>query len=110
MDLRNRWTVAAAVAAVALVGAGTATGYELARTVNVPPRGSATFLPSYWSCFNRGRVVECHNGDAFPFAELTSIPGRGGITVKVHTLRPPQAGHMTKTYVKGYPVYVFTAL
>jgi hypothetical protein len=109
MNTRNRWMVAAVIAVVALVGAGAATGYELARAVNVPPRGSATFLPSYWSCFNRGRVVECHNGDAFPFAELTSTPGRG-ITVKVHTLRPPQAGHMTKSYVKGYPVYVFTAL
>lgn len=75
----------------------------------MPRGGSATFLPSYWSCFNRGPTVECHNGDAFPFAELTSTPGRGGITVKVHTLRPPQAGRITKTYLKGYPVYVFTA-
>jgi hypothetical protein len=105
---RRRWAVGAATVAVALLGAGGAAGYVLARSVNVPRGGSATFQPSYWSCLNRGRVVECHNGDAFPFAELTSTPGRG-ITVKVHTLRPPQAGHLTKTYVKGYPVYVFTA-
>jgi hypothetical protein len=108
MRLQRRTGVAAAALVVGLVAAAGAGGYTIGRSTDVPRGGSATFLPSNWLCKNYGTRVECFSGDAFPYAELTSTSG-GGITVKVHTLRDPQGGHLTRTYVKNYPVYVFTA-
>jgi hypothetical protein len=108
MRLR-RSAFAAALLAVGLVVAAGAGGYTMGRSVDVPRGGNATFLPSQWRCNNYGSRVECFSGDAFPYAELTTTRG-GGLTVKVHTLRDPQGGHLTRIYVKGFPVYVFTAL
>jgi hypothetical protein len=108
MRLRRRTCIATAALIVGLIGAAGAGGYTLGRLVNVPRGGNATFLPSGWRCNNHGIRVECFSGDAFPYAELTSTRG-GGVTVRVHTLRDPHGGHVTRIYVKGYPVYVFTA-
>jgi hypothetical protein len=72
-------------------------------------RRHATFLQSGGlRCNNYGNRVRCFTGDAYPYAELTDTR-RGGVTVKVHTLRDPQGGTLTRTYVRGYPVYVFSA-
>ena len=109
MRLRRKAAVATVGLVVGLAGAAGAGGYTLGRSVDVPRGGSATFHPSNWFCRNYGSRVECSNGDAFPYAELTTTRS-GGITVRVHTLRDPQGGHLTRIYVRGYPVYVFTAL
>ncbi|MDX6453818.1 MAG: hypothetical protein QOH16_3867 [Gaiellaceae bacterium] len=108
---RGRVRVAASVGALlaALVAAAGAGGYAIARSVDVPRGGNATFLPSQWRCNNLGARVECFSGDAYPFIELTST-SHGGVTVKVHTLRDPQGGGFSRTYAKGFPVYVFSAL
>jgi hypothetical protein len=76
--------------------------------VDVPRGGNAKFAPSAWQCHNYGSRVECFSGDAFPYAELTGTPANG-VTVKVHTLKDPQGGSLRRIYVKGYPVYVFSA-
>jgi hypothetical protein len=95
----------------ALTVAGTAGGFIAGRVVTARP-GDRADLPTrgagVWSCFNHGTYVECGSGDAFPYVELTTSQS-AGVTVKVHTLRGPQGGHVTRTYEKGYPVYVFTA-
>ena len=108
MNLRRRTCVVAAALTVGLAAAAGAGGYAAGRSVDVPRGGTATFRPSQWRCHNYGSRVDCFSGDAYPYAELTSTRG-GGITVKVHTLRDPQGGRMTRVYVKGYPVYVFSA-
>jgi hypothetical protein len=108
MQRPRRGRIAAATLTVALVGVAGAGGYTMGRTVNVPRGGNATFIPSGWRCNNFGIRVSCFSGDAYPYAELTSTRG-GGITVKVHTLRDPQGGTLRRIYVKGYPVYIFTA-
>jgi hypothetical protein len=90
---------------IAAIGAA---GYTMGRSAEVPRGESVTFLPGGWRCNNYGSRVVCISGDAFPRAELTSTRG-GGITVKVRTLRDPQGGRMVRTYVKGNPVYVFSA-
>jgi hypothetical protein len=108
MRLPRRTRIVAAALIVGLIGAAGAGGYTIGRSVNVPRGGNATFFPSGWRCNNYGSRVSCFSGDAYPYAELTSTRGRG-VTVKVHTLRDPQGGSMRRVYVKGYPVYVFTA-
>lgn len=102
-----RYAVLGALVVVLALAAG-AGGYTVRGTINVPRRQTATFLPSYWSCTNYGGRVRCSNGDAFPYADLTSSR-EGGITVKVHRLRPPQSGHLRRVYSGGHVVYVFTA-
>jgi hypothetical protein len=110
MENRRRAAIATVgVALVVLVGAAGAGGYALARSVDVPRGGNATFLPSQWRCNNYGSRIECFSGDAYPYVELTGT-AHGGVTVKVHTLRDPQGGHLTRSYEKGFPVYTFTAL
>lgn len=108
MKVRRRAVIAAAVLLLGMLAAAGAGGYSRARSVDVPRGGSVTFLPSNWGCHNYGVRVECFSGDAIPWVEITTTQP-GGITVKVHTLKDPQGGHLTRTYVKGYPVYVFTA-
>ena len=105
---RRAAAISAGLVAALTLAAGAA-GYAVARAVDVPRGRSATFLPSHWNCRNLGSRVVCQLGDAFPYVTLTRTR-RGGVTVRVHTLRDPQAGHMTRSYVRGYPVYVFTAL
>jgi hypothetical protein len=105
--MSKRTAIVLAVATV-LIGAAGAGGYSIGRAVDVRPGGGAVFLPSHRVCQNFGTRVDCENGDAFPYASLTTTRG-GGITVKVHTLRDPRGGHVTRTYEKGLPVYVFTA-
>jgi hypothetical protein len=83
-------------------------GVDTHRDRHVPRGGNALFVPSYWRCVNFGSRVECTSGDAYPWVELTATTP-GGVTVKVHTLRDPQGGGLKRTYVKGYPVYTFTA-
>jgi len=106
---------------VALIGtltvAGTAAGYVAGRIVTVGRGDRADFRPSAgaWSCFNRAAYVSCASGDARPYVDLTTIACRKvrkpcGIAVKVHILRDPQGGTMTRTLdIHGDPVYVFTA-
>ncbi len=95
-------------AAAGLAVAASAGGYSVARSTDVPRGGIATFQPSFWSCRNLGASIKCQRGDAFPNVTLTSSQ-KGGITVKVHTLRDPQGGRVVRSYEKGYPVYTFTA-
>jgi len=110
MGIGQRAAIASAgLGLVGLVGAAGAGSYVLARSVDVPRGGNATFLPSRWRCNNFGSRVECFSGDAYPYVVLTGT-AQGGITVKVHTLRDPQGGHLTRTYEKGLPVYIFTAM
>jgi hypothetical protein len=92
----------------ALVLAAGAVGYTYGPSVEVPRGGNATFLPSHWNCRNLAIRVECRLGDSHPYVELTRTR-RGGVTVRVRTLRDPLGGRMTRTYVKGRPVYTFTA-
>ena len=99
---------AATALIVGLTAAAGAGGYTMSPTVNVPRGGHATFFPSGWRCNNYGARVECFSGDAHPYVELTATR-RGGVTVKVHTLRDPGGGRLTRTYVRGYPVYIFEA-
>jgi hypothetical protein len=108
MSTIRRGVVMACCLSVGLGAAAGAGGYALIRNVDVPTGGSATFLPSQWSCNNHGGSVECITGDAYPYVELTSSRS-GGVTVKVHTLRDPQGGHLIRSYLKGYPIYTFTA-
>jgi hypothetical protein len=108
VTFRRRTRIAVGALIVGMIGAAAASGYSMAPSVNVPRGGHATFLQSGWRCNNYGSRVLCLSGDARPYAELTSTR-RGGITVKVYTLRDPQGGRMTRTYVRGDPVYVFTA-
>ncbi|MGD0272378.1 MAG: hypothetical protein ABSB96_01385 [Gaiellaceae bacterium] len=106
--------LAGLIAGLALSGA--AGGNTADRVVTVRSGDSAQFLPHIYYCHNYGVRVECGSGDAFPYVELTSIPCDRkhvacGITVKVHTLRDPQGGHLARVYGKGgYPVYIFTAM
>ena len=106
MRIGGRGKALAAGLLASLVVAAGAAGYSMATAVKVPRGGRATFVPSYWSCQNYGRRVECQTGDAYPYVTLTDTKS-GGVTVKVHTLRDPQGGGLN---VKGYPVYVFSAL
>lgn len=108
MTFRSRRVVVLPALLASLVITAGAAGYGIASMVNVPRGGSATFLPMHWTCQNYGSRVQCQTGDAYPFVELTGSR-TGGVTVKVHTLRDPQGGRLTRTYVKGYPVYVFAA-
>lgn len=108
MVIGRRTAIAATAAGLTLVGASVAGGYRLGQSVNVPRGGNAFFTPSTWNCFNRGPSVDCQTGDAFPWVELTGTRS-GGVTVRVHTLRDPQGGGLRRVYVKGYPVYVFSA-
>jgi hypothetical protein len=106
-----------------LIVAGTASGYVVGRVLTVNPGDRADFFkaklgaPLGWSCFNRGAFVQCQSGDAFQYVDLAGTPCRNsakpvscGVTVRVHTLRDPQGGHMTRrSGAGGNPVYVFTA-
>lgn len=107
MTRTSRTVVITGVAALVL--ATGAVGYTQGRSVEVPRGGNATFLPSRWNCRNLANRVECRLGDAHPYVELTTTR-RGGVTVRVRTLRDPLGGRMTRTYVNGRPVYTFTAL
>jgi hypothetical protein len=107
----------------ALIIAGSAGGYVVGRVLTVNPGDRADFFksklgtPLGWSCLNRGTFVQCRSGDASPYADLAIAPCRNsakpvscGVTVRVHTLREPQAGPMTRSRdASGYPVYIFTA-
>jgi len=95
-------------ALVALVLVAGADGYRAGRAVDVRAGDNADFRPSGWRCHNYGASVQCFSGDALPYAELTSTRA-GDITVSAHTLRDPQGGHVTRTYVRGLAVWVFTA-
>src|SRR4029453_2632331 len=70
---------------VALVAAIGAAGYGAGASVNVRPGGRALFTQNNWFCTNYGTRVQCINGDAHPWAELTATRS-GGITVRVRTL------------------------
>ncbi len=110
MRLGTRGKVVVTGLLMGLVVTAGAGGYAIATAVNVPRGGTATFVSSYWQCHNFGSRVECTSGDAFPYVELTGT-NTGGVTVKVHTLPDPQGGgRLKRTYVKGYPVYVFSAI
>lgn len=98
--------VSAAAGFVIAAGAGS---YSVGRSAEVPRGQSANFLPSNWFCRNLGASIKCQKGDAFPNVTLTTLQ-KGGVTVKVHTLRDPQGGRVTRSDEKGYPVYIFTAL
>lgn len=111
--MRARAILAMVVATLTLCG--TAGGFVMGRVFTINPGDRADFFKAKpgtvlgWSCFNTGTSVRCQSGDAFPYVDLTSTRP-GGVTVRVHTLRDPQGGHLTRTYEKGgYPVYVFTA-
>jgi hypothetical protein len=105
----RRPIIVASLALIGVAGASGASGYVLRKQVDIPVKGVAAFHPSMWACRNHGTTVECFQGDAYPYVELTS--SKRGLTVIVHTLRDPQGGHITRTYAKdGKPVYVFTAL
>jgi hypothetical protein len=70
----------------------------------------AVFSPNQGACRNYGPRVDCQSGDAYPYVILTSTT-RGGITVKVLTLKGGQSGHLTRGRNRfGYPVWTFTAL
>src|SRR5580765_6107263 len=72
--------------------------------INLRKGDVGVFHPSDWSCRNLGAKVECQTGDAYPYVTLTS--GRGGVTVKVTTLKGSQAGSVRKTRNRaGYPVW-----
>jgi hypothetical protein len=107
--MTTRLVLCALVSALTL--AGTAGGYAAGRILTAQPGDRVDFSTrgvAMWSCFNHGSYVGCQSGDAFPYVELTGSRS-GGITIRVHTLRDPQGGHLTRMYEKGYPVYVFTA-
>ena len=108
--MKRRAILAAFIGGLTL--AGTAAGYTAGRVFTARPGDRADFptkLGGLWSCYNRGPFAECQTGDAFPYVELTGSDS-GGVTVKVYTLPDPQGGHVTRTYKRGYPVYIFTAL
>jgi hypothetical protein len=108
MTFRSRRVAVLPTLLASLVITAGAGGYAIASAVNVPRGGGATSLPMHSTCQNFGSRVQCQTGDAYPFVELTGTR-TGGVIVKVHTLRDPQGGRLVRTYVKGYPVYVFTA-
>jgi hypothetical protein len=115
MRLSGRKATVAVAVALALVVVSGAGGYVAARFVTLRSGDRALFLPGGWFCNNHGASIQCQSGDAFPYVDLTGIdcPGRKlvgcGVAVRVHALRDPQGGTVTRTYEKGRPVYIFTA-
>ena len=106
--MRKQTVAVLAGVVLALIGAAAAGGYGVARTVDVQPRATAEFVGNNWSCRNLRSHVVCRHGDAYPYAEL-SVVRRGGIAVRVFTLRDPQGGKVTRDYVRRNPVWTFTA-
>jgi hypothetical protein len=94
------------LAVVAATSAGAATAWKF---ITVRKQQVAVFTPGGWACRNFDARVDCQSGDAHPYAILTATP-RGGITVKVVTLKAPQSGHVIRGRNRsGFPVWTFTA-
>lgn len=100
-----------ATIALSLVGAGVAGATAVTRYYSMQKGDQADFVtPGHWSCLNRGAVVTCSSGDAFPTVDLL-LKRPGGLTVRVHILAPPQSGRMVRSVDRyGRPVYTFSAL
>jgi len=65
----TRWTLFAFGVVMLVAGAGI--GSAATRTILVSRGQVAEFRqPSGWSCFHQGRTVDCHSGDALPYATL----------------------------------------
>jgi hypothetical protein len=95
-----------------LVAAASAGGYAAGRVLTVQPGDRATFVPSRWTCVNRGAVVVCRNGNSLPYVELART--NAGLTVLAHTV----AGGGVRVRVVHHPailhpydeiVYAFSA-
>lgn|SRR5579884_3814647 len=97
------------VGALVLAGLIAGGAFALGRDVRVPRGGSATFAPSYWTCHNGGTTATCFSGDAHPYVDLTATKS-GGLTVTVHTLPDPRAGHLLRTSKRTEAIYTFSAL
>lgn len=109
MTRRRSFAAAAGTVAIALALAAGATANSAWRFITIGRNQAAVFNPSSWSCNNYGARVECHTGDAFPYAILTSSRTRG-VTVKVVQLGGGQSGSIRRTHDRqGHPVYVFSA-
>jgi hypothetical protein len=87
--LSRRACVAAATLAMGLIGAAGAGGHAVARSVNIPRGGHATFLQSGgWRCNNYGNRVRCFSGDAHPLRGTHGHPPGWCDSEGLHAPRP----------------------